>query len=47
MLQGKDLILATCPFANEIRWKSWWHLFTTLVVLGGSYAIVFLNDACG
>ncbi|HNE81297.1 MAG TPA: fatty acid desaturase, partial [Flavobacteriales bacterium] len=45
MLQGKDLILATRPFANEVRWKSWWHLFTTLVVLGGGYAMVFVADS--
>ena len=45
MLQGKDLILATRPFANEVRWKSWWHLFTTLVVLSASYAIVFLSPS--
>ena len=45
MLQGKDLILATRPFANEIRWKSWWHLFTTVVVLAGSYCVVFLSDS--
>jgi len=41
----KDLILATKPFAAEIRWKSWWHLFSTLIVLGGLYFVTFLNAA--
>lgn len=30
MREGKDLILATKPFASEIRSRSWFHLFTTL-----------------
>lgn len=52
MLNGKDLILATRTFAHEVRWKSWWHLFTSLLVLSTGYAIVFLPDpwwakACG
>ena len=33
MLTGKDLILATKPFAKEIRWKSWYHTLTTLLLL--------------
>ncbi len=33
MLTGKDLILATKPFAKEIRWKSWFYTLTTLVLL--------------
>ena len=37
MLKGKDLILATKPFAKEIRWKSWYHTITATVLL-----IVFL-----
>ncbi|MBL7962950.1 MAG: fatty acid desaturase [Flavobacteriales bacterium] len=41
MLEGKDLILATRPFAQEIRWKSWWHLFTTLVVIAFAYTVIF------
>ena len=41
MLDGKDLILATRPFAHEVRWKSWWHVFTSLVVLGTGYLIIF------
>ena len=37
----KQLILATKPFAKEVRWKSWWHLFTTGVLLGGAYFGIF------
>lgn len=41
----KELILATKPYAEEIRWKSWWHLFSTMLVLGGLYFVTFLNAA--
>lgn len=33
MLEGKELILATKVFAKEIRWKSWYHTLTTLLLL--------------
>ena len=33
MLQGKDLILATKPFAKEIRGKCWYHTLSTLFLL--------------
>jgi omega-6 fatty acid desaturase (delta-12 desaturase) len=33
MREGKELILATKPFAKEIRWKSWYHTLTTLFLL--------------
>jgi omega-6 fatty acid desaturase (delta-12 desaturase) len=33
MLQGKDLILATKPFAKEIRSISWFHAISTLALL--------------
>lgn len=36
MLSGKELILATKPFAQEIRWKSWYLTITTLALLIGS-----------
>ena len=38
----KELILATKPYAKEIRWKSWWHLFSTLTVLGVLYAGIYI-----
>jgi acyl-lipid omega-6 desaturase (Delta-12 desaturase) len=33
MLTGKELILATKPFAKEIRWKSWYFTLTSLFLL--------------
>ena len=41
MLNGKELILATRVFANEVRWKSWWHVLITIVVLAAAYTTVF------
>ena len=37
----KELILATKPFAREVRWKSWWHLFSTGLLLAGAYFGIF------
>ncbi len=34
MLCGKELILATKPFAKEIRSKSWIYTLTTILFLG-------------
>ncbi|MBV7530886.1 fatty acid desaturase [Chitinophaga sp. sic0106] len=36
MREGKDLILATKPFASEVRSSSWFHLWTTLALLAGA-----------
>ena len=33
MRTGKELILATKPFAQEIRWRSWYSTLSTLVLL--------------
>jgi len=33
MLTGKELVLATKPFAKEIRWRSWYHTLTSLILL--------------
>ncbi len=41
MRTEKELILATKPFAKEIRWLSWWHLFSTGTVLAGFYVGIF------
>jgi len=47
MLTGKELILATKPFAKEIRWKSWYHTITGfLLLIGAVYgSMPFLYDA--
>ncbi len=43
MLCGKELIIATKPFAKEIRSKSWFHLLTTISLLGFAFAgIIFI-----
>src|ERR1035437_5383618 len=33
MLTGKQLIIVTKPYAKEIRWKSWFHTLSTLLLL--------------
>src|SRR5262245_54178610 len=33
MRGAKELLVATRPFAREERWRSWWHLGSTLFVL--------------
>lgn len=38
----KELILATKPFAKEVRWKSWWHLLSTGTLLAALYTGVFV-----
>ncbi|HPF92015.1 MAG TPA: fatty acid desaturase [Flavobacteriales bacterium] len=37
----KELILATKPFAKEVRWKSWWHLLSTGLLLAAAYFGIF------
>lgn len=41
---GKQLILATKPFAKEIIWKSWFHSLTTLAILTALFAGIFFLD---
>lgn len=38
ILCGKSLILASKPFAREIRSKSWWHTLSTLTLLVSAFA---------
>ncbi len=35
MRTASELVRATQPFAREVRWRSWWHLGSTLAVLIG------------
>jgi len=44
MLTGKELILATKPFAKEVRWKSWYYTITSFLLLVGSVAGTMLFD---
>lgn len=41
MRTGKELILATRPFATEIRWKSWYFALSTLALLIGATYVTF------
>jgi omega-6 fatty acid desaturase (delta-12 desaturase) len=41
MRTGKELILATKPFAQEVRWKSWYHTISTLLILLALFAGIF------
>lgn len=36
MREGKELILATRPYAKEIRWKSWFHFWVAFILLTGT-----------
>ena len=48
MLTGKELILATKPFAKEIRWKSWYHTLTTFALLiAGIWGTVYVPNIIG
>ena len=40
MLSGKELILATKPYAKEIRSKSWFYTISTLLLLMADMALV-------
>ena len=39
MRSSKDLVLATRPYAQEQRWRSWWHLWSTVAILSGLSAL--------
>ena len=42
MLSGKELILATKPFAREIRSKSWFYALSTILLIGIALAATIL-----
>ena len=41
---GKQLILATKPFAKEIPWKSWYYSLSTLFILIALFTGIFFID---
>ncbi len=41
MRSGKELLIASKQYAHEIRWKSWWHLWSTLTI-----TVALLTVAC-
>src|ERR1043165_2564705 len=42
MRTGSELVKATKPFVKE-DWRSWWHLWSTLAVLGVLMSITCLD----
>ncbi len=42
---GRDLTAATKPFAEEVRAKSWWFLWSTLAILLGVLAVAATSSA--
>jgi omega-6 fatty acid desaturase (delta-12 desaturase) len=42
MHKDPEIVKATKPFAREIRWLSWWHLWSTLALLIGLLGITCL-----
>lgn len=42
MRTGRDLILATRPFAKDIPSKSWFYTLSTLLILAGANVVTFL-----
>lgn len=43
MREAKQLLLASKQFASEHRWLSWWHLWSTLLALGGLLTVASLD----
>jgi omega-6 fatty acid desaturase (delta-12 desaturase) len=43
MRRGTELVGVTKKFAKEHRWRSWWHLWSTLTVLIGLLSVTFLD----
>src|SRR5262245_5905784 len=43
MRTASELIQATRPFAMEVRWRSWWHFWSTLGVLAGLLGLTSLE----
>jgi acyl-lipid omega-6 desaturase (Delta-12 desaturase) len=41
---GPDLVLATKPYAQEQRWRSWWHFFSTLAIVLGLFILNSLGS---
>ena len=43
MRTASELFRATKPFAREVRWRSWWHFWSTLAVLAGLLGLTCLE----
>jgi omega-6 fatty acid desaturase (delta-12 desaturase) len=47
MRTAKELLVASKEFADEYRWLSWWHLWSTLGVLIGAVAVAVSDSPWG
>ena len=45
MKSDRDLVRSTKPYAEELRGRSWWHFWSTLVVLTSLIATICFADA--
>jgi omega-6 fatty acid desaturase (delta-12 desaturase) len=43
MRTASELIRATRPYAHEVRWRSWWHFWSTLATLVGFLGLTSLE----
>jgi omega-6 fatty acid desaturase (delta-12 desaturase) len=43
MRTAGELVRATHPFAREVRWRSWWHFWSTLAILTGLLSLTCLD----
>jgi acyl-lipid omega-6 desaturase (Delta-12 desaturase) len=43
MRTAVELMRVTKPFAREVRWRSWWHFWSTLAVVSGLLALTCLD----
>lgn len=43
MRNGRELILATKPFAEDRAWTSWWHLLSTALLLVAALAVALVE----
>lgn len=43
MRSGKELLIASTQYAHEQRWKSWWHLISTIALLAALLTVACLN----
>lgn len=42
MRTGRELIMATLPYAKEVKWKSWFHVLSTFLLLIAVNSVTFM-----
>ena len=43
MRDNKELLVASKEYAEEVRWLSWWHVYSTLAVFAGLVTVICLD----